>query len=123
MFANVVVPPALGPYRPFVKAAGLVFVSAQAGVDPATKMCPDAFEAECRQAFHNLVEAVRAAGGDASDVVKATVLYTDESQFDVINSVYAETFPAAPPARTSAIVRLPDGKRLVVDAIAVDRRN
>ena len=120
--ADITAPPALGPYRPFVKAAGLVFVSAQTGVDPATERLPDGFEAECRQAFRNLVDAVRASGGEARDIVKATVLYTDAAQFPVINAVFAEVFPVLPPARTAAIVALPGGKRLAVDAIAVATR-
>ena len=114
-------PPTLGPYRAYVTAAGLVFVSAQTGVDPATGTLPDTFEAECRQAFQNLVDAVRSSGGGAPDVVKTTVLYTDAKDFPVINAVFAEVFPVLPPARTSAIVGLPDGKRVAVDAIAVDR--
>jgi 2-iminobutanoate/2-iminopropanoate deaminase len=112
--------PALGPYRPVVNAGGLIFVSAQTGIDPLTLELPGGdFKTECRQAFANLLTAVRAGGATAADIVKMTVLYTDLADFDAVNAVFAETFPHNPPARTAAVVQLPGGKRVAVDAIAV----
>lgn len=116
-----ILPPAtLGPYSPTVTAGGFVFVSAQAGVDPLTGEVPDGgFATECKQAFVNLVQAVESAGACARDVVKATVLFSDPAEFATVNAVFAEFFPEAPPARTSAVVGLAGGKRIAVDAIAV----
>ncbi len=112
-------PRALGPYSPAVRVGQLVFVSAQAGVDPETNTVPESFEAECRNAFGNVARALKAANAGLSDVAKVTVLYADQTDLPTVNNVYAETFPVTPPARTAAIVRLAGGRRIAVDAIAV----
>jgi len=112
--------PPLGPYTPVVKAGDLMFISAQSGIDPATKRVPSGdFEHECRQAFANLLGAVQSGGGAAQDVVKTTVLYIDPTDLATINAIYAEVFPDDPPARTCAIVQLVGGRRISIDAIAV----
>lgn len=115
------IPAGLGPYSPFVRAGGLIFVSAQVGVDQRTRKAPRAFQQECQQAFENLVRAVAAAGAETSDIVKTTVLFTNEDHFNVVNDVFANVFPNSPPARTIAVVGLPRGVRIAVDAIAVAR--
>jgi 2-iminobutanoate/2-iminopropanoate deaminase len=113
-------PRALGPYSPVVRVGALLFLSAQTGVDQATGSVPEGgFEAECRQAFANLGQALRASGSDLAHVVKATVFYADLQDLKVINQVFAETFPTDPPARSAAVVGLAGGRRVSVDAIAV----
>ncbi|MQA25541.1 MAG: hypothetical protein GEU94_08720 [Micromonosporaceae bacterium] len=113
-------PPALGPYSPVVRVGELLFLSAQTGVDPATGSVPEAggFEAECRQAFANLEQALRASGSDLRHVVKTMILYADLADLPVVNKVYAETFPTDPPARTAAIVGLAGDRRIAVDGVA-----
>jgi 2-iminobutanoate/2-iminopropanoate deaminase len=113
-------PRPLGPYSPVVRVGDLLFVSAQAGVDPSTG-CPPAggFEAECRQALANLDRALRASGSDLRHVVKSTVFYTRLDDFPTLNKVYAEAFPTAPPARSAVIGGLPGGRQISIDAIAV----
>ena len=118
------VPRALGPYSPAIKAGPLVFVSAQAGVDPRTEKVPSGgFEAECRQAFGNVALVLQAAGLGLCDVVKITVLYIDLEYLPIINAVYADLFPVNPPARTAAIVSLAGNRRIAVDAIAMAATN
>jgi len=120
VFAGPDVPPALGPYSPAIMAGGMIFVSAQSGVDPTMGRVPDdTFEVECRQAFTNVSDVLKAAGATLADVVKVTVLYSDQSHLEVINAVYEEHFPLSPPARTAAIVNLAGGRRIAVDAVAV----
>ncbi|MFI6444923.1 RidA family protein [Kitasatospora sp. NPDC050543] len=109
----------LGPYSPAVRVGGLVFLSAQTGVDPQTGAVPDGpFEAECRQAFTNLERVLRVADSRLDLVAKVTVLYTDLADLGTLNAVFAEVFPENPPARTAAVVTLPGGRRISVDAIA-----
>ena len=113
--------PVLGPYSPAVRAAGLVFVSAQAGIDPLTGDAPatGGFEAECRQALTNLGRVLERAGSDLRHVVRTTVFYTDLADMPAINAAFADVFPAPRPARSSALVGLPGGRRISIDAIAV----
>lgn len=111
--------PVHGPYAPAVRVGELLFVSAQAGVDPATgTVRAGGTEAQCRQAILNLERVLRAAGADLRAVVKTTVFYTDSDDLQAINRVYAETFPIDPPARAAAIVRLAGGRSISIDAIA-----
>jgi len=113
-------PRALGPYSPVVRVGSLLFLSAQTGLDQSTGAVPEGgFEAECRQAFANLGQALRAAGSDLAHVVKTTILYADLADLPTVNKVYSDVFPADPPARSAAIVGLAGGRRISVDAIAV----
>lgn len=112
-------PRALGPYSPVVRVGNLLFVSAQTGVDPNTGKVPDGgFEAECRQAFNNLQRALRAADADLGHVVKTTVFYSDLADLPMLNTIYTETFPTSPPARSAAVVGLAGGRHISIDAIA-----
>lgn len=113
--------PVLGPYSPAVRAGGLVFVSAQAGIDPSTGDAPatGGFEAECRQALTNLGRVLERAGSDLRHVVRTTVFYTDLADMPAINTTFADVFPVPAPARSSALVGLPGGRRISIDAIAV----
>jgi 2-iminobutanoate/2-iminopropanoate deaminase len=113
-------PRPLGPYSPVVRVGHLLFLSAQTGVDQSTGAVPDGgFDAECRQAFANLGQALHSSGSDLAHVVKATILYADLADLPTVNKVYAEVFPTNPPARTAAVVGLAGGRRISVDAIAV----
>ncbi|HEY2957396.1 MAG TPA: Rid family hydrolase [Actinomycetota bacterium] len=56
-------PPTIGPYPQAVRAGGLVFVSGQPGIDPATgDAAGGGFGPQVRQAFRYLETALRAAG-------------------------------------------------------------
>ncbi|NJC63083.1 RidA family protein [Planosporangium flavigriseum] len=103
-----------------VRTGHLLFLSAQTGIDQSTGAVPEGdFEAECRQAFANIEQALRAAGSGLQYVVKTTVFYADLADLPTINKVYADVFPNNPPARSAAIVGLAGGRRISVDAIAV----
>lgn len=112
-------PQPLGPYSPVVRAGGLLFVSAQAGVDPATGKVPEGgIGPECRQALANLDRALRAAGSGLENVVRVTLFYKSFEDLPEINQVFAEVFGAEPPARSAAIVGLAGGRSISIDAIA-----
>jgi 2-iminobutanoate/2-iminopropanoate deaminase len=113
-------PKPLGPYSPVVRAGDLLFVSAQAGLDPSTGKVPDGgIAAEARQALANLGQALNASGSDLSRVVRITLFYTNLDHLPAINAAFAEAFPADPPARSAAIVGLAGGRSISIDAIAV----
>ena len=114
-------PAAVGPYSQAVKAAGLVWVSGQIPLDPATgKIVEGGVEAEARQVLRHLGAILEAAGSDLDRVVKATVYLTDLGDFDAVNRVYQECMPSPPPARVCVEVsRLPKGARVEIDAVAL----
>jgi 2-iminobutanoate/2-iminopropanoate deaminase len=114
-------PKAIGPYSQGVCAGDLVFCAGQAGLDPATgHLVEGGVEAQTRQTLNNLGAVLRAAGSDLGHVVKTTVFLTDMADFGAMNQVYAEFFPADPPARSTVAVRqLPLGALVEIEAIAV----
>lgn len=113
------VPPVIGPYSAAVRTGDLLFVSGQGGIDPATgQLAGEAFGEQARQAFRNL-DAVLQAGGSSLDlVVNTTVLLTDFANFAELNEVFAEFFPADPPARMTMQVVLPGTVRISIGCVA-----
>jgi len=113
-------PKAIGPYSLGIRSQGFVFASGTIGIDPKTgKMVPGGVEAETRQALLNLGNILESGGSSLSQVVKTTVFLLDMAQFAGMNQVYAEFFPADPPARSTVqVVALPGGAQVEVEAIA-----
>ena len=110
----------IGPYSQAVRAAGLLFVSGQPGVDPSTgEASGSSFEVQARQAFKNLETVLRTGGSRFSLVVNTTVLVTDISNFAELNDLFAEFFPNDPPARMVMQVPLPKGLLISIGCIAV----
>jgi 2-iminobutanoate/2-iminopropanoate deaminase len=102
----------IGPYSQAVRAGGLLFVSGQTGIDPASGLAPAEFDAQARQVFLNLDAVLRAGGSRLDLVVNTTVLVADLESFPVVNRLFGEFFPKDPPARLTMQVTLP--KRLLV---------
>ena len=110
----------IGPYSHAVRAAGLLFVSGQPGVDPSTGDAVGAsFDLQARQAFKNLDTVLRASGSRLDLVVNTTVLVTDASNFAEVNRLFTEFFPSDPPARMTMQVPLPKGLLISIGCVAV----
>jgi 2-iminobutanoate/2-iminopropanoate deaminase len=114
-------PAPAGPYSPGIVAGNFVFVSGQAGRDPATGVLPDGVEAQTEQALRNIETILKAAGSSLSQVVRCGVFLVDIAEFPRMNAVYARTFGAHRPARTTVEVSdLPGaGLRVEIDAVAI----
>lgn len=112
-------PAALGPYAQARIAGGLLFVSGQLPIDPATGVFagPDA-PTQARQSLSNLAAIADAADTSLSKAVKMTVFVTDLGQFKAVNEVYAGFFQGPFPARTTVEVSaLPLGASVEIDAV------
>lgn len=112
-------PAAIGTYSQAIKVDGLVFLSGQIPLDPATmEVVSGDFEARARQVFDNLQAVAQAAGGDLSNVVKLTVFLTDLGDFGTVNSVMEDYFDTPFPARAAVgVASLPKGVDIEADAI------
>jgi 2-iminobutanoate/2-iminopropanoate deaminase len=113
-------PQAVGPYSQAIVGGGLVWVSGQIPLDPATgELVRGSIEDETRRVLQNVAAVLEAAGSAPSRVVRATVYLTDMGDFERVNRVYAETFGDEPPARVCVEVSgLPKGARVEIDAVA-----
>jgi len=109
-------PAPVGPYSQAVEHEGLIFLSGQIPLDPATgKLVDGDIEAQARRVLENLRAVL--------DVVRTTIYLIDLAVFPRVNAVYAEHFASSPrPARSTVqVAALPLGAQLEIDAIAVRR--
>ena len=114
-------PAAIGPYSQAIDSGtGLVFVSGQLPIDPATGAFPEGGVKE--QTFQSLTNAkaiLEAAGLSLANVVKTTVFLADMGDFAAMNEVYAQFFSEPFPARSAVAVKtLPKGALVEVECIA-----
>jgi len=113
-------PAAIGPYSQGIKAGGMVFVSGQIPVNPATGELITDIAAATRQSLSNLSAVLQAAGCSMDQVVKTTVFLSDLKNFTAMNEVYSDFFAANPPARSTVeVAGLPKGAVVEIEAIAV----
>lgn len=115
-------PEAIGPYSQAVDSgAGLVFLSGQLPIDPATGAFPEGgVKEQTRQSLLNVAAILREAGLGLQNVVKTTVFLSDMGDFAAMNEVYAEFFSAPFPARSAVAVKaLPKGALVEIECIAV----
>jgi len=112
--------PRIGPYSQAVRVGDLVYTAGQPGIDPATgNVAGDSFEAQARQAFANLQAVLEDAGSSLARVIKVTCFVADPNAFPVLNTLFAEFFPVAPPVRSTPLVQLPRRLLFSIDAVAV----
>ncbi|MBP3252896.1 MAG: RidA family protein [Bacteroidales bacterium] len=113
-------PAAIGPYSQAIKAGnGMLFISGQIPVNPATGETPQGITAQAKQALENVGAILKEAGYGFSDVVKTTCLLSSMDDFAAMNEVYAQYFNEPFPARAAfAVVKLPKGVLVEIEAIA-----
>ena len=112
-------PAAIGPYSQAVRKGGMLFLSGQIPLDPATgQLVEGDIAAQARRVFDNLRAVCTAAGGSFDDIVRVGIYLIDLGDFAAVNAVMAENFQAPFPARSTIEVSgLPRGARVEVDAI------
>ena len=112
-------PAAIGPYSQAVCHNGLVFLSGQLGIDPATGSIPDDFAAQARQALDNLRAVVEAAGSSLTRVLSVDVYLIDMGRFGEFNAIYGTYFTAHKPARAAiAVAALPREAQVEIRVVA-----
>ena len=114
-------PAAIGPYSQAIDSgAGLIFVSGQLPINPATGAFPEGgIQEQTRQSLSNARAILEAAGLGLQQVVKTTVFLADMADFAAMNEVYAQFFSAPFPARSAVAVKtLPKGALVEIECIA-----
>ena len=113
-------PAPVGPYSPGVIFDKLVFVSGQAGRDPATGRLPPDVTAQTEQVLKNIAAILDAAGSGMPHVLRCGVFLVDMKDFPKMNEVYSRAFGTHRPARTTVqVAGLPgDGLLVEIDAVA-----
>lgn len=118
-------PPSLpapaGHYSPGVVANGLVFVSGQLPMDPASgTVVAGGIEAQTDRALRNVELILQAAGSSLSQVVQMTIYISDGDLWGQVNAVYARVMANHRPARAVVPVSpLHYGALIEIQAIAL----
>ncbi|MBV8834612.1 MAG: RidA family protein [Acidobacteriaceae bacterium] len=118
-------PKAAGPYSTAIRQNGLIFLSGQIPLDPATgQLVTGSIEEQTSRVIENLKAVLEAAGATLADVIKTTVFLKDMGDFARMNQTYATFFSSDPPARSTVeVARLPRDVQVEIEAIAVDTRS
>ena len=114
-------PAPTGPYNQSTLFNGMLFVSGQIALDPATgELVLDNIEAETHRVLQNVQAILEAAGSSFEKVLKASVFVKDMNMFGRINAVYGEYFnPEWAPARELVqVAELPRFVNVEISVIA-----
>lgn len=106
------------PFHPAVRAGDFIFISGQVPKDAEGNMFSGTIEEETKHCIEAVRRALKEAGADLEDVVKATVYLEDARDFARYNGVFAKHFPNAALARTTVEARAVIRTKIEIDAIA-----
>ena len=114
-------PEPIGPYSQAVLTGGMLFISGQIPIDPATsQLITGSIGDEARQVMKNLEALLLASGLSFESVVKATIFLSDMNHFAEVNEIYGSYFISKFPAReTVAVLGLPKNVNVEISMIAV----
>jgi len=114
-------PAPIGPYAQAIEAGNFVFCSGQIPLDPATGTIVGEgnVEAQTRQVMKNISAVLKEAGLGFGNVVKTTIFLKNMSDFPKVNALYAESFMAPFPARSTVeVARLPKDVLVEIEVVA-----
>lgn len=96
----------------------LLFISGQVP-ERSDGTVPEGFEAQCEQAWRNVIEVLAAAGLGVEHLVKVTTFLTDRNQVVTNRSIRGTVLGGHRPALTVVVVETVDSKWLLeIEAIA-----
>ena len=88
-----------------VRVGNVIYLSGALGTKPGGGGLADGgIQGQTRQALENIKASAALAGVTMEDMAKCTVFLTDVKDFQAMNQVYREFFPANPPARSTVAV-------------------
>lgn len=101
-------PAAIGPYSQANMANGVLYISGQIPVDPATGKLVEGIEKETHQVMKNLEAILKEAGMSFKNVVKASIFLKSMDDFAVMNDIYASyleegSYPARETVQVSCL--------------------
>lgn len=113
-------PKPVGPYSAAAECNGMIFLSGQLGLDPATgKLVEGGVEPQARQVMNNISAVLAGLGLKFENVIKTTIFLTDLSTFQTVNGIYGTAVGEHRPARsTIQVAALPLGGLVEIEMIA-----
>ena len=114
-------PSAIGPYNQAILSNNTLYCSGQIAINPETgNIVLDNITNETTQVMKNILEVLKAADMDFSNVVKSTIFMKNMNDYAKINKVYSTFFSEKPPACEAVQVSvLPKNVKIEISVIAV----
>jgi len=114
-------PAPIGPYSQAVAAGGLLFLSGQIPMNPATgEIITTGITDEAVQVMENLKAILTEAAIGFDQIIKTNIFLTDMGTFAQVNEVYGKYFTGNFPAReTVEVSGLPKGVNVEISVIAL----
>ncbi len=111
----------IGPYSQAIRAGGVLYLSGQIALDPATgQFLAGDIKAQTKRVLQNLAAVLEAAGSSMDRVVKTTVFLKDMNDFGPMNEEYQNVFRELPPARSTVqVAKLPRDALVMIECIAL----
>ncbi|MEA2835595.1 MAG: hypothetical protein QOD89_145 [Bradyrhizobium sp.] len=98
----------------------LLFISGQVP-EKSDGAVPEGFEAQCEQAWRNIIEVLNSAGLGVEHLVKINTFLTDKSQVVPNRAIRRKMLQGNEPASTVMIAETVDGRWLLeIEAIAAE---
>lgn len=112
-------PAPIGTYSQAIQLGNTIYISGQIPIDPKTgELVQGRFNDQLRQAFLNVIEIAKAAGGTSDDILKLTIYLQDLSNFSEINQVMSDYFREPYPARAVIEIKaLPKNATVEIEAV------
>jgi 2-iminobutanoate/2-iminopropanoate deaminase len=101
-----------------IRAGDFVFLTGQVPFRDGAVMTTGTIEEQTRAVLDDIRATLALAGCELRDVVKAMVWLRDRADFPGFNAVYAEYFPADPPARSAVLSDLLVDVRVEIEVVA-----
>ncbi|MCB0496228.1 MAG: RidA family protein [Cyclobacteriaceae bacterium] len=113
-------PAPIGPYSQAVVSNGMLYISGQIPINPATgELISGGIKDETHQVMKNLKAILEEAGVNFDHVVKSSIFVADMGDFAAINEAYGSYFGDNPPAReTVEVSTLPKNVNVEISCIA-----
>jgi 2-iminobutanoate/2-iminopropanoate deaminase len=108
---------------PAIRAGGLIFCSGMVAINPKTgEREHGTVTSEARRIFENLKLLLESAGSSLDRIVQVHAMIYDRIEYDVLNRVYRQYIPDAPPARTVMSEQIEAGFKIMLDVTAAGMR-
>src|SRR5215472_16865654 len=104
---------------PAIRAGGLIFCSGMVAINPETgEREHGTVTSEARRIFENLKLLLESTGSSLDRIVQVHAMIYDRIEYAVLNRLYRQYVPNAPPARTVMSVQIEAGFKVMLDVIA-----
>ena len=113
-------PQPIGPYSQAIVEGDLLFLAGQGPIDPATGATNlGDIRTQTKLTLANVRAILEAAGSSLDKVIRCNVYLKDIGDFAAMNEVYAASFTAPYPARTTIQAgALPGGIAVEIECVA-----